>query len=208
MYVLPTVQTPNRPVVEQPVRVFVSRTEVFSDKGARFYSYIWKEGIEYYFATADVRIHHDLNSLRGTRLPWECIYAKVPTDLQLANPEYLRSSGVYIKRTLIVICSDNIDVRTMHPINADLVAEARFYQFLDTVPQGWHLNICKYYGVVANDGYIDGLALERCNTTLMDLAKSATIFDDALINKITGELRSALEFIHSLGYAHVCPFRL
>jgi serine/threonine protein kinase len=201
MYVVPTYQVKAVPAPAPPPRTLLYRVEVFSDAGEHFLSCTWKENSEYYFALTDPR-HFDLYSLRGNYLPRQCLFAVPPADLQVAQPDVLRSSGVFVKRLPIILHSEQIDVRRMRPLNEELIAEARIYLMLQS--GGKHANICAYYGMVVKDGYLEGLALERCNTTLLDFINSRTPYDKSFITKVMAGLRSALDYLHSLGYAHVC----
>lgn len=200
MYVVPNY--PPQPVV-RPSRTLVNRLEVFTDSGGRFFSYTYLENNEYYFAMIDVHTAHDLYSLRGHYLPKTSIYAPCPYDLWIAKPDVVRSSGTFIKECPIVIFNENADVTKMRPITEELIPEARVYQTLMSVKGGPHPNICRYYGVVATNGYLTGVVLQRCRTTLYALHKSGAKFDDNFVNSVAGGIRAALDHLHSLGLAHV-----
>lgn len=204
-------------VPKHPTRTLVSSVEAFPGPGRRFFSYTWLENEEYYFAIVDAQVPHDIPlgqhlpnetpldvySLRGCHLPKNRIFATMPHDLQIAKPEDVQSSDIFIKKPQIVMSDENEDISKMQPITEGLIPEARVYETLMSVSGGPHPNICRYYGAVETDGFLCGLALQRCRKTLQELKTENAVFDEAFIERVASGLRAALTHLHSINLAHV-----
>ncbi|RDW76579.1 Protein kinase-like [Aspergillus mulundensis] len=130
------------------------------------------------------------------RVPDEDIYPRVPEDIQLTiAPETLDASTVYVKRPGLQWYDDMIGTDFLPKTVLDETV------VMEKISQSPHPNIIQYYGCRVKRGYITSIVLERLDQTLHDYV-STPEFQDLDTDKFCRSMRSAVEYLHSLGLAH------
>ncbi|KAI6840880.1 threonine synthase [Hortaea werneckii] len=139
----------------------------------------------------DLHVEDVRRNLR--RIPDEAIYPELTAGLTVvADNEDL--SRYHIKRPKL-LCLDDVDEAQLLP--EMLLEEARILEHLQ--PHG-HRNLVRYFGCVAKQDRIAGIALEKYDVILQYRLEDDPRPLDATAC-ISG-IRAGIEFLHSLGFAH------
>lgn len=127
------------------------------------------------------------------RIPDETIYPQLTAGLTVVSDSD-DLSRYYIKRPKL-LCLDDVDEAQLLP--EMLIEEARILERLK--PHG-HRNLVRYFGCVAKQGRVAGIALEKYGVILQyRLEDDPRPFDATAC--IRG-IMAGIEFLHSLGLAH------
>ncbi|KAF7561170.1 hypothetical protein G7046_g2971 [Stylonectria norvegica] len=130
------------------------------------------------------------------RVPDNDIYPEVPLDTQLTiAPEGLDDTTAFIKRPGL----NNYEIM----IGTELVAKALLDETLATeqISKIPHPGIITYYGCRVRRGRITAILIERLEHTLMEYAFKPE-FSQVDKAAFFESLKSAVEYLHSLGLAH------
>jgi serine/threonine protein kinase len=137
------------------------------------------------------------------RIPDDRIYPKVPENTQLSifapGGDALVASNpkmFHVKRPKLIYY---YDFRDLPMRRQELVTETFIMKALAQLPR--HPNIIRYHGCRVNRGYITGIVLERLEYDLRDFAKEPG-FHTLDKKSFIAKLRSAVDYLHSLGLAH------
>ncbi|KAK1079000.1 hypothetical protein LTR33_006760 [Friedmanniomyces endolithicus] len=134
--------------------------------------------------------------------------AKVSQALELlpdakANPlapegltvvAHVNASTTYTKRPKLSLVDDD---EAPGLSSWMLLQEVSILQILHQHP---HPNIVQYLGCTVRRGYITGIVLERCNTTLQKQSENDSL--SLNVRPLMCGIRAGVAHLHSLGYAH------
>lgn len=125
-------------------------------------------------------------------LPDAKAYPPAPGDLIVAAD--VSPSSTYVKRPKLSLLDDD-DAPGLSAWM--LLEEVKVLQFLQLHP---HPNIVQYLGCTVRRGFITGIVLERCDTTLQK--QSGVGLLDLDVENFMSGVRAGVAHLHSLLYAH------
>jgi len=104
------------------------------------------------------------------------------------------NSAVFVKAAS---CIDWVDPAVCEQHRAWIEVEVRFMETLSRSP---HPHVVAYHGCVVENGYIVGIALEKCTKTLEERCQDTTTPFN--VSACLSQIAAALAHLHDLGYCH------